>query len=336
MSKPIVTIERFITEKEHQIKGVSGAFSNILISIALASKYISRDVNKAGLTNILGKTGGTNVQGEEVQKLDFLANQTLVNILSESPHIATMASEEMADPIFVKKATKDSKYAINFDPLDGSSNIDANVSIGTIFSILRRVSKSDKGTDEDLMQPGKNQVAAGYVIYGSSTMLVYTTGNGVHGFTFDPSIGEFLLSHEDIKIPRRGKIYSVNEGNRTRWLEETRNYIDYLKKDDPETNRPYSSRYIGSLVADFHRNLMYGGIFLYPSDQKNKQGKLRLLYEASPLAMVVEQAGGSASNGKKAILDIIPENLHQRTPLIIGSKEDVEEACEFLNGKRKS
>jgi len=333
LQKQIITIERFITQKEHESKGASGAFSNILVNIALAAKYISRDVNRAGLTNILGSAGKTNVQGEVVQKLDVLANQTLINILSESPHIAIMASEEIADPIHVKKATKNSKYAVNFDPLDGSTNIEANVSIGTIFSILRRKSQGDKGSEEDLLQKGEKQVAAGYVVYGASTMLVYTTGNGVHGFTFDPSVGEFLLSHEDIKIPERGKLYSTNEGNFSYWSEGVKNYIKHVKEVDKETNRPYKSRYIGSLVADFHRNLLYGGIFFYPADQNNPGGKLRLLYEAAPLAMVVEQAGGSASDGQRNILEIIPESVHQRTPLFIGSKKNVEEVCEFLQGK---
>lgn len=329
-----MTIERFIALQQEGHKNASGTFSNLLVSFALAGKYISRDVNRAGLINILGSAGSTNIQGEEVQKLDLFANQTLIQILSENPHISGMASEELADPVFLKKASKDSKYVVLFDPLDGSSNIDCNVGIGTIFSIYRRVSRGKESTMEDFLQPGRQQIAAGYIVYGSGTMMIYTTGKGVHGFTFDPSVGEFLLSHENIRIPERGKIYSVNEGNADRWTDGMRKYISYLKGDDPDTQRPYSARYIGSLVADFHRNLLYGGVFLYPSDKKNKKGKLRLLYECNPLAWIAEQAGGAASNGSQAILDMQPEELHQRTPLVIGSKIDVEEACEFLSGKR--
>lgn len=332
--KDIINIERFINRHQMELDA-TGTFSNILVSIALAGKYISRDVNRAGLLNILGAAGKTNIQGESVQKLDLIANQILIDLLSENPHVAIMGSEEMADPIECKKATRESDYVISFDPLDGSSNIDANASIGTIFSIQRRISKGDRGTEEDLLQEGRKQIAAGYIIYGSSTMMVYTTGNGVHGFTFDPTVGEFLLSHENITTPEHGKIYSANEGNVHNWDEGFGRYLTHVKIADPENNRPYSGRYIGSLVADFHRNLLYGGIFLYPANKKTKKGKLRLLYEANPLAMICEQAGGLASNGEKSILDIKPTELHQRTPLIIGSKYNVNEALDFLHGRRK-
>jgi len=332
--KDIINIERFINRHQMELDA-TGTFSNILVSIALAGKYISRDVNRAGLLNILGAAGKTNIQGESVQKLDLIANQILIDLLSENPHVAIMGSEEMADPIECKNSTRESDYVISFDPLDGSSNIDANASIGTIFSIQRRITKGDHGTEEDLLQEGRKQIAAGYIIYGSSTMMVYTTGKGVHGFTFDPTVGEFLLSHENITTPEHGKIYSANEGNVHNWEEGFGRYLNYVKVADAENNRPYSGRYIGSLVADFHRNLLYGGIFLYPANKKTKKGKLRLLYEANPLAMICEQAGGLASNGDKPILDIKPTELHERTPLIIGSKHNVTEALDFLHGRRK-
>jgi fructose-1,6-bisphosphatase I len=255
--------------------------------------------------------------------------------LDHTGHLCIMASEEDPEPRRIPDHYPCGKYVLNYDPLDGSSNIDANISTGTIFSIHRRVTPGmSHGDATDCMQAGKLQVAAGYVVYGPSTMFVYTTGMGVHGFTYDPSVGEFLLSHENIRVPPRGKLYSVNEGNTSRWDEGVRRYIEHLKADDPASGRPYSSRYIGSLVSDFHRNLLYGGIFLYPADHKNKQGKLRLLYEAAPLAMVAEQAGGAASDGRRRILDIEPEHLHQRTPLVIGSAEDVREAEAFIQGTR--
>ncbi|MEK7818924.1 MAG: class 1 fructose-bisphosphatase [Bacteroidota bacterium] len=324
----VVTIERHIIEGERKHPGATGHFSNVLRDLTLAIKIIWREVSKAGLVDILGTTNKENVHGEVVKKLDELADETIYKAMDHGGHLCVMASEENEDILLLPEKYPKGKYVLLFDPLDGSSNIDANVSIGTIFSLYRRVSEKGNGTLNDCTQPGYKQIAAGYVVYGSSTMFVYTTGEGVHGFTLDPSIGEFLLSHENIKIPRRGKIYSVNEGNYTYWYDGAKKYIKYLQEENKETNRPYSGRYIGSLVADFHRTLLYGGIFLYPGDKKNKNGKLRLMYEANPLSMIVENAGGKSSNGKKRILEIIPEKLHQRTPLFIGSYDDVTE-CEM-------
>jgi fructose-1,6-bisphosphatase I len=330
----LVTIDRHITETQRKFPHATGEFSALLNDIALAAKIISREVNKAGLVDVLGSTGETNIHGEQIQKLDEYADSVIFRALDHTGRLCVMASEEREGIIPIPEHFPCGKYALLYDPLDGSSNIDANVSIGTIFSIYRKISRGERGTLEDCLQKGAKQVAAGYVIYGSSTMLVFTTGNGVHGFTYDPSVGEFLLSHDNIKTPKRGRIYSVNEGNFERWDDSTRRYINYLKQSDKETNRPYSSRYIGSLVADFHRNLLYGGIFLYPGDKKNPKGKLRLMYEANPLALIVEHAGGYASDGYQNILEIQPESIHQKTPLIIGSYEDVKEAEEFIQGKR--
>lgn len=334
MIPKLVTIERHISETQRKYPQATGEFSALLNDIALAAKIISRDVNKAGLVDVLGFTGETNVHGENVQKLDEYADEIIYRALDHTGRLCVMASEEREDIIPIPEKYPCGKYVLLYDPLDGSSNIDANVTIGTIFSIYRKISPGERGTREDCLQKGAKQVAAGYVVYGSSTMLVFTTGNGVHGFTYDPSVGEFLLSHDSIQIPKRGKIYSVNEGNYERWEAGTQKYIGYIKQSDKETNRPYSSRYIGSLVADFHRNLLYGGIFLYPADKKNPNGKLRLMYEANPLAFIVQQAGGYASNGSQNILEIEPESIHQRTPLIIGSHDDVKEAEAFIQGKR--
>jgi fructose-1,6-bisphosphatase I len=329
----IVTVSRFIMEQERHYPEATGEFSDLLSEIMLAGKIIHREVSKAGLLDVLGKTGDTNVQGEEVQKLDAFANRVMYQALDHTGHLCAMASEEVEDILTIPPEYPCGKYVLNFDPLDGSSNIDANVSIGTIFSIHRRVTGGDgQGTAEDVMQPGHRQVGAGYLVYGSSTMLVYTTGNGVHGFTYDPSVGEFLMSHESICIPKKGSIYSVNEGNASRWDQPTRRYIEFLK-DGERKDHPYKSRYIGSLVADVHRTLLYGGIFLYPADAGHPKGKLRLLYEASPMAFVVEQAGGMAVDGKRRIMDIEPTELHQRTPLIIGSEKDVKEYMRFQNGE---
>jgi len=329
----ITTIERHIMEKQRNYPFATGEFSLLISDIAFATKIISSEVNKAGLIEILGFTGDTNVFGEQVKKLDDYANNTFVKVLEAKGHLCVMSSEENDNIITIPEDYPTGKYVLNFDPLDGSSNIDANVSIGSIFSIFRRVSVGRDGNEIDCLQKGAEQVAAGYVIYGSSTMFVYSTGDGVHGFTLDPSVGEFFLSHENIRIPTKGKIYSANEGYYNIWDEGIRKYIDYLKENKKEDGRPYKSRYIGSLVADFHRNLLYGGIFLYPADKKNKQGKLRLLYEASPMAFIIEAAGGKASDGHTRILDIVPKKLTQRTPLIIGSKEDVEMAEKFIQGK---
>jgi len=329
----LVTIERHFMEQERQYPQATGEFTGILADIALAAKVVSREVNKAGLIEILGFTGYSNVYGEQVKKLDEYANQVFTQVLSNSGYICVVASEELTDPVIVPPGDKPGRYAVNIDPLDGSSNIEANVSIGTIFGIHRKITQGSYGSPEDCMQIGRKLAAAGYIVYGSSTIMVYCTGNGVHAFTLDPSVGEFLLSGENVKIPPKGRIYSINDGNYNFWTEGTRKYIDYLREKDPETDRPYTSRYIGSMVADLHRSLLYGGIFLYPLDNKNPhkpQGKLRLLYEAQPFAMIVEQAGGLATDGETDILDIVPVDLHQRVPLIIGSKLDVEMYMSFI------
>jgi fructose-1,6-bisphosphatase I len=333
VTKSVVTIERHIIEAERQFPEATGAFSSILYDIAFAAKMIAREVRRAGLNDILGLTGEVNVQGEEVKKLDEFANDVIFKALDHTGHLCGMASEEEEDFIPIPDRFPTGKYCVMYDPLDGSSNIDANVSVGTIFSIHRKVSDHERGCVEDCLQPGTRQVAAGYVVYGSSTMLVYTTGNGVHGFTLEPSIGEFLLSHPHMRIPTPGqRIYSCNEGNYVRWSEEQRRLVDHLKGIDGENGKPFSSRYIGSLVADFHRNLLYGGLFMYPADVKSPRGKLRLLYEAAPLAMIAEHAGGRASDGTQRILDIVPTQLHERTPLYIGTSEYVAEAERFLAG----
>ncbi|CUU01033.1 fructose-1,6-bisphosphatase I [Candidatus Kryptobacter tengchongensis] len=329
----IITIERFIIEREHEIPGATGEFSKLLTDIALAAKIVWREVSKAGLVDIIGSTGKVNISGDVVQKLDEFANEIFINVMQKGGHLCVMASEESKGLIEIPEELAKGKYVLVFDPLDGSSNIDVNVSIGSIFGIFRRVTPGGRGTEEDVLQPGRNLVAAGYVVYGSSTILVYTTGNGVHGFTLDPSIGEFLLSHENIRIPKKGDIYSVNEGYYERWDENMKKLVNYLKAEDKATGRPYKLRYVGTLVADFHRTLLYGGIFMYPGDSKNPEGKLRLIYEAAPLAYVVEKAGGRASNGFQNILDIKPTSLHQRTPLFIGSEEDVKLVEKFLQGK---
>jgi fructose-1,6-bisphosphatase I len=319
MSK-IKTVQQHILDEERLYPGATGDFTALLTSLTLAAKIISREVNQAGLVRILGETGEINVHGEAVQKLDEFAQQTIYRAMGHSGHLCVMASEESEGIIPIPDGGKRGRYVLMFDPLDGSSNIDVNASIGTIFSIHRKITtRTADGALEDCLQRGTEQLAAGYFIYGSSTMMVYTTGHGVNGFTLDPSLGEFLLSHENIRIPKRGKIYSINEGNINQWDTGTRRYVEHVKSDHKADGRPYSLRYIGSLVADFHRNLLKGGIFLYPGPK----GKLRLLYEAAPLALVVEQAGGNASTGSQRILDIVPESLHQRVPLIIGSTEDV-------------
>lgn len=331
--KGLVTIERHIIEAEREFPEATGAFSSILYDLAFSAKMIAREVRRAGLADILGLTGEVNVQGEEVRKLDEFANEVIFKALDHTGHLCGMASEEVEDFIPIPDRFPTGNYCVLFDPLDGSSNIDANVSVGTIFSVHRKVSDHPRGSMADCLQAGTRQVAAGYIVYGSSTMLVYTTGNGVHGFTLEPSIGEFLLSHPHIKIPTPGqRIYSVNEGNYNLWSEEQRRLVDHLKGADGENPKPFSSRYIGSLVADFHRNLLYGGMFMYPADSKCPQGKLRLLYEAAPLAMIVEHAGGRASTGERRILEVEPTSLHERTPLYIGTSEFVETAERFLAG----
>jgi fructose-1,6-bisphosphatase I len=329
MSK-IKTVQQHILDQERLFPEATGDFTALLTSLIVAAKIISREVNQAGLVRILGETGEVNVHGERVQKLDEFAQDTIYRAMGHSGHVCVMASEEVEEIIQIPAGSKRGRYVLMFDPLDGSSNIDVNASIGTIFSIHRKISTGNgDGGLEDCLQRGTEQLAAGYFIYGSSTMMVYTTGHGVNGFTLDPSLGEFLLSHENIIIPPRGKIYSINEGNASKWDSGTRRYIDYMKEDAKGDGRPYSLRYIGSLVADFHRNLLKGGIFLYPGPK----GKLRLLYEASPLAMIVEQAGGAASTGSERILDIQPTSLHQKVPLIIGSREDVALYQKFFEGE---
>ncbi len=325
------TLARHIIEQEKKHPEATGELSNLLHDLSLATKVISLEVNKAGLVDILGFTGDNNVHGEQVKKLDMYAHDMMVRAMDHGGHLCAMASEEEEDIIHIPPHFHVGKYVLLFDPLDGSSNIDANVSIGTIFSIYKRVSPDNQpGTTEDCLQPGHQQVAAGYVIYGSSTMLVYTAGNGVHGFTLDPAFGEFILSHKNIQTPKKAKIYSINEGNYLYWHPGLKKYIKYLQEEDTATDRPYSSRYIGSMVADIHRNLLYGGIFMYPADSRNPNGKLRLMYECNPMAFLIEQAGGRASNGKQRMLDIQPEKLHQRIPIFIGSEDDVKMVEKFM------
>ncbi len=336
-----ITVTQHILNQQRENPEATGAFTTLLNELIVAAKVISREVNKAGLVDILGATGKINVQEEQVQKLDLFANQIIIERMQHIGQLWCMGSEEDPDLIDIPPHYPKGDYILLFDPLDGSSNIDVNVSIGTIFGVFKR-KDGDSSSDlllGDALQPGMNQVAAGYFIYGSSTIMVYTTGNnsGVHGFTLFPSVGEFLLSHENIRIPEQGKIYSVNEGNYQYWDEKTLALVDYFKTKDKKTGRPYTSRYVGSLVADFHRNLLKGGIFMYPADNKDPKkptGKLRLMVEANPLAMVVKEAGGYASDGHGPILDIDPLELHQRVPLYIGSKKDVELAEEFISGKR--
>jgi fructose-1,6-bisphosphatase I len=328
----VKTLTQFIIERQADFPYATGEFTRLLYHVGVAAKLVNKKVNKAGLVDILGEAGNINVQGEEQKKLDLLANWQFVQALKNSRECCGVASEEDQEIItWDDELSRDGNYIFCMDPLDGSSNIDVNVSIGTIFSIYRRISpRGTKPTIEDFLQPGNKQVAAGYVVYGSSTMLVYTTGRGVYGFTLDPSIGEFCLSHLNIQTPENGKIYSVNEANYHQFPEGVKKYIDYCKESDKETNRPYSSRYIGSLVADFHRNLLKGGIFLYPPTQSAPKGKLRLIYECNPISFLAEQAGGAATDGTKRILDIKPESLHQRVPFFVGSKNMINKLHEFL------
>ncbi|MCX7771128.1 MAG: class 1 fructose-bisphosphatase [Proteobacteria bacterium] len=321
------TLTRFILEQERQHPEATGEFTALINDIGIAAKLVAREVSKAGLVDILGLTGRKNVHGEHVQKLDEFANEVFIKSLEYTGHLAAIASEEMEDFCPVPEFFPRGKYILLMDPLDGSSNIDVNISIGTIFCIFKRRSEGNVASLGDFLQPGSAIVCAGYVIYGSSTMLVYSTGHGVHGFTLDPSIGEFLLSHESIRMPERGKIYSINEGNYTIWEDWTKEYIDDIKM-----KKEKSLRYVGTLVADIHRTLLKGGIFLYPGDKKNPSGKLRLLYECFPMAYLIEQAGGYAYDGQQRILDKTPVELHERSPLIIGSKQDVEEVLKFIKG----
>lgn len=330
-SKQTQTLGEFIIDNQNDFKYSSGELSRLLSSIKLATKIVNHQVNQAGLVDILGKFGSENVQGEEQQKLDVFANEAFIKTLSQREVVCGIASEENDDFIQIPYCnnTDKSKYVVLIDPLDGSSNIDVNVSVGTIFSIYRRI--TPEGTPvqlEDFLQPGNKQVAAGYVIYGSSTMLIYTTGNGVNGFTLNPSIGTFYLSHPNMKFPENGSIYSINEGNYAMFPQGVKDYIKYCQA--VEDDRPYTSRYIGSLCSDFHRNMIKGGIYIYPSGTKSPNGKLRLLYECNPMAFIAEQAGGKASDGFRRIMDIEPTELHQRVPFFCGSKNMVEKAEEFM------
>jgi fructose-1,6-bisphosphatase I len=332
-SRDIITVNEFIQQKERDFPFAKGDLSSLLTDIVIASKIVHRDVNRAGLTNILGDFGAVNVQGESQKKLDVFANEQFISALRAGEKCCGIASEENDEIVpFGKKGESHGHYVVAFDPLDGSSNIDVNVSIGTIFSIYRTVKPGEPACEDDFLQPGSKLVAAGYVIYGSSTMLVYTTGKGVNGFTLDPSIGEFCLSHPDIRIPAEGSIYSVNEGNYHDCSPGVRRYMDYCKESGPG-KKPYSGRYIGSLVADFHRNLIKGGIYFYPGTGKDPNGKLRLLYECNPLAFICEQAGGKATDGKGRILDIQPTSLHQRVPFFVGSSAMVDKVMQFASEK---
>ena len=326
------TLGEFIIENQNSFQYSSGELSRIINSIRLAAKVVNYKVNKAGLVDIIGAAGEQNIQGEDQQKLDVYANEIFIQTLINREIVCGIASEENDE--FITVAGNDNchnnKYVVLMDPLDGSSNIDVNVSIGTIFSIYRRVSLKGAGVLEDFMQRGTDQVAAGYIIYGSSCMLVYTTGKGVNGFTLDPSIGEFCLSHPNIQTPKKGNVYSINEGNYLHFPDGIKKYLKFCQEEDKLSNRPYSSRYIGSGVADIHRNLITGGIYIYPTTTKSPKGKLRLLYECNPLAFILEQAGGKASTGGKRIMDLPITELHQRTPLFLGSSEMVDVAQDFM------
>jgi len=329
MEKELVNLTRFTLEEQRKHPEATGDFTLILQQIGFAAKIISKEVNKAGLVRILGKTDTFNYHGEQQQKLDVYANEILINSLEYTGKICGMASEEVDDIIPIPGIYSKGKYLVVFDPIDGSSNIDVNISIGTIFGIYKRkFSASGNITQKDFLNRGKDIVAAGYIIYGSSTMFVYTTGNGVNGFTLDPSVGEFLLSHPNLRIPEYGNIYSVNEANSQYWDDKIKQYIDFLKK---YSERKYTLRYIGSLVSDFHRNLLKGGVFLYPADINRPKGKLRLVYEVNPMAFIMRQVGGMATDGKQDILEILPESLHQTTPLIMGSEFEVKKYLEFVN-----
>src|SRR5215204_6139291 len=321
----LLTVQQHILEEQRRHHPqASGEFSWLLSGITLATKIIAAQVRRAGITaDVLGATDSENVQGEVQQKLDVIANQVLMKFLGNRGNVAIMASEEDDDPVVVERDRKHGKHVVVFDPLDGSSNIDVNVSVGTIFSILRREPDptGERDVMADVLQPGLRQVAAGYVVYGSSTMLVYSAGNGVHGFTLDPSIGAYLMSHENMRMPERGSVYSCNEANAESFPPAYQKYLHHLRSG--AAGRTYSSRYIGSLVADFHRTLLKGGVFLYPPTAAFPQGKLRLLYEANPIAFLAEQAGGVATDGRQRILDITPAGLHQRTPLLVGGRAEM-------------
>lgn len=330
-NKKLITLDEFTINETRQFANATGELSALLRDISLACKMINKQVNKAGLVDIIGKFGATNVQGEEQMKLDVYSDEILISILRNSSECAGIASEENDEFVaFDDDFSKNSKYVVLFDPLDGSSNIDVNASIGTIFSIYKRVSPlGEPCTLEDFQQPGTKQMAGGYIIYGSSTMLVYATKLGVNGFTLEPSIGEFCLSHPNMKCSENGKIYSLNQGNTNKLFDGTKSFLDYCMQEDSENGLPLTHRYIGSMVADMHRTLIKGGIFLYPADKKNKNGKLRLMYECNPMAFIVEAAGGLASTGTQRVLEVQPTELHQRVPIFIGSKNLVNKALSF-------
>ncbi len=331
MAKKNQTLGEFIIENQNDFQYSSGELSRLLNSIRLAAKVVNHEVNKAGLVDITGAAGDTNIQGEDQQKLDVYANDTFIRTITDRNIVCGIASEEEDDFVTINSQDEkhQNKYVVLIDPLDGSSNIDVNVSVGTIFSIFRRVTKAGTPVQkEDFLQSGNKQVAAGYIVYGTSTMLVYTTGNGVNGFTLNPAIGSWYLSHPNMRFPEDGEIYSVNEGNYLDFPNGIKKYIKYCQAE--QDNRPYTSRYIGSLVSDFHRNMIKGGIYMYPKSTKNPKGKLRLLYECNPMAFIAEQANGIASDGFNRIMDIKPSELHQRVPFICGSKNMVRKAEEFM------
>lgn len=334
MAQKNQTLGEFIIENQQEFQYSSGELSRLINSIRLAAKMVNHEVNKAGLVDITGSAGEINTQGEDQQKLDVLANDTFIRTLTNREIVCGIASEENDDFITIKSGNQnhDNKYVVLMDPLDGSSNIDVNVSVGTIFSIYRRVTPAGTPVQlEDFLQPGRNQVAAGYIIYGTSTMLVYTTGHGVNGFTLNPALGTYYLSHPNMVFPEDGNIYSVNEGNYVHFPQGVKDYIKYCQKE--EDNRPYTSRYIGSLVSDIHRNMIKGGIYMYPKSSKAQNGKLRLLYECNPMAFITEQAGGKASDGYQRIMDIKPTELHQRVPFFCGSKNMVDKLEDFIARK---
>lgn len=336
-STRFITLEHYISSEKDKHPGATGEFTYLLHDLALAIRIISREVRRAGLNDIIGMAGDTNVHGEQVKKLDVYANEVIIQSMDHGGHLCVMASEENEFPIPIPEKFEKGKYILVFDPLDGSSNIDINVTIGTIFGLYKRTDGTNDSDMETLtgqiIQPGYKQVASGYALYGSSTVFVYTTGQGVNMFTYDPTIGEFILFHENVKIPKKASYYSVNEGYYNFYSEELKQYLHYIKQDNPEMEMPYKQRYIGTGVADFHRTLLYGGLFMYPSDNKNPNGKLRLVYEANPLALLAEQAGGRATDGKNRILNLKPENIHQRVPLFVGSKDNVLEVESFLKGE---
>jgi fructose-1,6-bisphosphatase I len=336
MSQPtvekIVTIERFILE--NQPEEAKGAFTNLLYDVALAAKAITHKTNRAGLLDVLGRTGDVNVQGEQQQKLDVYADKVIRRLCDHTGRLCCLASEEQPDIIEIPPEYQKGSYVLVYDPLDGSSNIDVNVSIGTVFAIFRCLDWEKRGRLADVLQPGKNMVAAGYVLYGASTMLVYTTGAGVHGFTLDPELGEFLLTHRQMRVPEPPRYYSVNHSYFSRWSPAVQRYVRWLSRQDGQDAPDLSERYIGSLVADFHRNLLRGGLFAYPAEINKPHGKLRLLYEAAPLAFLIEEAGGYASDGHRSIRAIVPQDLHQRVPVFIGNRSLVEKAEEFLEQER--